>query len=202
MTYFLLVASLSLAQAAARERKEAVALAVSTLAEKLDISEDAVVLESNSKVTWPDAGLGCPEDGVRRDPAPTPGYRVLLRVDSRRYRVHVASERAVICEEPREVEEDEPPEAPSAPREKADPLAPVVEAARKDLAGRLSVEAERIEVVEARSMVWPDGSLGCPEPGRLYTQALQDGALVRLRYGSEVYAYHSGRRGEPFLCGR
>ena len=86
-------------------------------------------------------------------------------------------------------------------REKVDAaLAPIVEAARKDLARRLSVEAERIEVVEARSKVWRDGSLGCPEPGMMYTQALQDGALVRLRYGSKVYAYHSGRNREPFLC--
>lgn len=191
-----LLCGLSLAQEPPeREREDAVRLAVRTLAEKLGIEEEAVRLGSASKITWRDAGLGCPEDGARRDPAPTPGYRVVLRVDSLVYRVHVTSGRAVVCGKPLEAE------APAAPPEQpGSDLAAIVEAAREDLAERLSVGAERIEVVESRSMLWRDGSLGCPEPGMMYTQALQEGALVKLRFGAKVYSYHSGGSRGPFLC--
>jgi hypothetical protein len=177
------------------EREDAVRLAVRTLAEKLGIEEEAIRLQSATKFTWRDAGLGCAGDGMRHDPAPTPGYRVVLRIDSLAYRVHVASGRAVVCGKPLEAE------APPTPPEKAGPdLAAIVEAARKDLAERLSVDVEGIDVVESRSIVWRDGSLGCPEPGMMYTEALQDGALVKLRYGSKVYSYHSGGSRGPFLC--
>lgn len=77
---------------------------------------------------------------------------------------------------------------------------PLVEQARSDLARRLSVPAERIEVVEVRSVVWPDGSLGCPQPGMRYIQVLTDGALILLRYEGRTYEYHSGGSRPPFLC--
>jgi hypothetical protein len=196
MEYLVLWLALFLTQERAPEREDAVSLAVRTLAEKLGIEEEAIRVQSAAKFTWRDASLGgCLSDGAQRDPEPTPGYRVVLRIDSLVYRVHVASDRAVICGKPLEVE------APPPPREKAEPDLPaIVEAARKDLAERLAVDPDRIEVVEARSVVWPDGSLGCPEPGMVYTQALQDGTLVRLRYGSKVYAYHGGGTRGPFLC--
>ena len=44
-----------------------------------------------------------------------------------------------------------------------------------DAAERSGVARDAIEVVEAMSMTWNDGSLGWPEPGMAYTQALVDG---------------------------
>ena len=77
---------------------------------------------------------------------------------------------------------------------------PIVEPAVADLAERLGVEPSEIEVVMAERVTWPDGSLGCPEPGMSYTQALVEGSKVVLGHDERVYLYHAGTDDEPFLC--
>ena len=77
---------------------------------------------------------------------------------------------------------------------------PIVAPAKVDLATRLGVEPDELEVVSAEEVTWPDGSLGCPEPGMSYTQALVDGSKVVLGHDDQVYVYHAGDDGEPFLC--
>ena len=79
-------------------------------------------------------------------------------------------------------------------------LAPQVEVARADLAKRLSLAPDQIHVVAAQAVTWPDGSLGCPKPGMMYTQSLVDGLLIRMEAGGKVYEYHGGGRGVPFFC--
>lgn len=86
-------------------------------------------------------------------------------------------------------------------------LQPQIEQARTDLASRLEVDTSEIDAVSATSVTWSNGSLGCPDPGLLYTQALQDGALIELGHagpgGSRVYRYHVGGPGTtPFVCDR
>ena len=75
-----------------------------------------------------------------------------------------------------------------------------VELARADLARRLGVEEDEIQVVKATAITWRDGSLGCPQPGFSYIQVLIEGAVIELKVGSSVYSYHSGGNREPFLC--
>lgn len=79
-------------------------------------------------------------------------------------------------------------------------LEEAIEAARQELAGRSGVEAEQLVIVEARATTWPNGALGCPEEGMMYTQALVDGFYIVLSDGEEEYAYHAGRNGKPFFC--
>lgn len=76
----------------------------------------------------------------------------------------------------------------------------LIEQARQDLARRLDLDAAGIEVERAEAVVWPDGSLGCPQPGMVYTQVLQDGYRILLRVDKEIYAYHGGGSRGPFLC--
>ena len=85
------------------------------------------------------------------------------------------------------------------------PYPPVVEQAvnqaRADLAKRLGVDPSQVEVVGVSSVTWPDASLGCPQPGMVYTQVMVDGYRVRLRASGQVYEYHgSGSSRPPFLC--
>ena len=47
-----------------------------------------VVVERAETVTWPNAGLGCPAYERSYDPAPVPGYRIVLRVGERDFRYH------------------------------------------------------------------------------------------------------------------
>ncbi|HIE21565.1 MAG TPA: hypothetical protein EYP73_03060 [Acidimicrobiia bacterium] len=79
-------------------------------------------------------------------------------------------------------------------------LAAVVAQARTDLADRLEVEESAIVVVSAEAVTWADGSLGCPQPGMMYTQALVEGARVVLQVGGRFYDYHAGGGVGPFLC--
>jgi hypothetical protein len=76
----------------------------------------------------------------------------------------------------------------------------VAQEAIRDLAARLDVAEEDIEVVEVRDVQWPDGALGCPEEGKMYTQAVVDGTQVLLGADERVYNYHAGADGAPFLC--
>jgi hypothetical protein len=76
----------------------------------------------------------------------------------------------------------------------------LVERAKEDLAQTLSVPVEEVKVLEAKSVVWPDASLGCPQPGMRYRQVPMDGARILLTVDGQTYAYHSGGGRDPFLC--
>ena len=52
----------------------------------------------------------------------------------------------------------------------------------------------------AESVTWSDGSLGCPQPGVMYTQALVPGWRVRLRGPAGEMDYHASLRGAQVLC--
>jgi outer membrane lipoprotein-sorting protein len=76
----------------------------------------------------------------------------------------------------------------------------IVQAARADAAQRSGLAAAQLQLVAAESVTWADGSMGCPRPGMLYTQALVPGYRVKLKVGSEVWDYHAGERGGLVLC--
>ena len=78
--------------------------------------------------------------------------------------------------------------------------APVVEA-MTELSERIGVDVEDIELVSLLEVTWRDGSLGCPEDGVAYTQALVPGQQMILRVNGEDYYYHSGKSGEFSYCG-
>ena len=56
------------------------------------------------------------------------------------------------------------------------------------------------EVVSAEAVTWNDGSLGCPEAGISYTQALVDGFQVVLELDGERYDYRVGSGTSIKLC--
>ncbi len=76
----------------------------------------------------------------------------------------------------------------------------LVDLAKADLAERLSVPVDDIRLVSYEELVWPDSSLGCPQPGMEYLQVLFDGARIILDYEGTMYNYHSGGERGLFLC--
>ena len=76
----------------------------------------------------------------------------------------------------------------------------LIEKAKEDLAQHLTVATTEINLVEAREVVWPDASLGCPQPGMKYKQVPEDGALIVLQAQGTVYEYHNGGSRGLFLC--
>lgn len=83
-----------------------------------------------------------------------------------------------------------------APMDANDPLGEAL----GEVASRAGVDRGDVQIVAHEQVTWRDGSLGCPEPDRMYTQALVEGYRVVLRVGGEEVAYH-GRTGEsPIRC--
>lgn len=79
---------------------------------------------------------------------------------------------------------------------------PLVASAITDLAQRLSIDEREITLVSFENVTWRDGSLGCPQPGMMYTQALVDGTRIVLSANNLQFNYHTGGNRGPFLCER
>ena len=54
--------------------------------------------------------------------------------------------------------------------------------------------------MSVEEVTWRDGSIGCPEPGMNYTQALVPGIRVVLELDGRRYEYHAGGGRSIFLC--
>ena len=79
-------------------------------------------------------------------------------------------------------------------------LQPVVDAAIADLRSRPDTGSGPVRVVLAREETFPDGALGCPQPGMSYSQALVDGYRVVLARGDREWLYTAGPDRVPRLC--
>jgi len=176
-------------------------------------------------VVWRDGSLGCPQPGMAYTQALEDGYRIELTDGETTYHYHgVTNGAPFLCENPNEsgsVESQDaapaetlPTVAPGSdgdtnvtdqpptiePGDNDPNLADLVALASADLAERLTVTLDEIAVVSAESVVWPDGSLGCPVPDMRYTQVQVDGAKIVLSVDGGLYNYHSGGNRSPFLC--
>ena len=77
-----------------------------------------------------------------------------------------------------------------------------VEFSKTDLAQRLDVTPESVVLSGARHVTWRSGALGCPEPGKNYTEALVPGSVIYLQVDNMTHAYHANFSGKPFYCPR
>jgi len=69
-----------------------------------------------------------------------------------------------------------------------------------DAASRTGGAVSEMRIALARQVTWNDGSLGCPEPGVMYTQALVDGYQVVLIAGDEALDYRIDDSGAFRVC--
>lgn len=75
-----------------------------------------------------------------------------------------------------------------------------VEAIKADLDSRGATGSEA-QVLEVRKVLWNDGSLGCAQPGKQYTQAQINGLQVLVKVGDSQYDYRFGNDpAAPVLC--
>jgi hypothetical protein len=81
-----------------------------------------------------------------------------------------------------------------------DDLTDEVEAALADASARSGVPADAIAVASALAVTWSDGSLGCPQPDMMYTQALVPGYVLVLEVAGERVEYHGAAGEDPFPC--
>ena len=70
-----------------------------------------------------------------------------------------------------------------------------------DAARRFKVAESAVVLARAEQVTWSDGSLGCPEPGRMYTQMLVPGFRVTATTTAGQMLYHTDTRGNVVTCG-
>lgn len=174
-----------------------VAQAVRDLALRLGVSPDQVQLIDAETVVWADSALGCPQPGAMYLQVLQEGMRIRLQVAGQIYQYHSsATRKPFLCQNPSEPAAVSPRVAPA----KRDVTRPLDVQAIADLAARLNIAEKEIEVVRMQEVDWPDGSLGCPQPGRRYMQVVMNGTFIQLRVGDRTYNYHSANAQPPFLC--
>ncbi len=66
---------------------------------------------------------------------------------------------------------------------------PGIRSAVADLMRRAGEELNLIQIVQAEQVTWSDSSLGCPEPGMLYSQVLSLGIWLVLSYQGLEFDY-------------
>ena len=69
-----------------------------------------------------------------------------------------------------------------------------------DAAERSGLAQDELAVSDSRQVTWGDGSLGCPEPGMNYTQALVPGWHVLVVAGEARLDYRLAAQGYFRLC--
>ena len=76
----------------------------------------------------------------------------------------------------------------------------ILEEIQSILAVQLDITTEEIQVLRAQAVLWPDGSLGCPQPGEYFTQAPVDGYWVTLQVQGVEFDYRVTDSGYFRLC--
>jgi hypothetical protein len=66
----------------------------------------------------------------------------------------------------------------------------LIELAKDDLAQKMNLSIEDISVQSYEEKVFPDASLGVPEPGKSYAQVQTPGFVIFLEARGETYTYH------------
>ena len=69
-----------------------------------------------------------------------------------------------------------------------------------DAARRFNVAENAVVLASAERLTWSDGSLGCPEPGQMYTQMLVAGISRGCDDQRRQMLYHTDSRGTAVTC--
>lgn len=157
------------------------AIALQTVADALGIPPAGARVISSEFRDFPDASLGCPQPGMAYAQVITPGHRVLVEANGRRFDVRVAGSRGRICYL-RKRDPERPPASQAPARESG-------EAARQDLALRLGASPDAITVTGLRRLKPGETLTGCGEVCTSGTTVAACGVGVRLRYGERDFHY-------------
>lgn len=157
------------------------AIAIRSVADALGIAPAGARVVSSEAREFPDGSLGCPQPGMAYAQVITPGHRVLVEADGRRFDVRIAGTEGRICYLRRRAA-DGPAASPPPTRESG-------EAARQDLALRLGASPESITVMGLRRLKPGETLPGCGEVCARGTTVPDCGVGVRLRHGDRDFEY-------------
>jgi hypothetical protein len=63
------------------------------------------------------------------------------------------------------------------------------------LADKLGLAPDDVEATAIEPVEWPDASLGCPEPGKVYAQVITPGYRIVLEVNDRQYELHTDQSG-------
>jgi hypothetical protein len=160
-------------------------LARNQLARELQIDIKTIEALSTEAQTWADGSLGCGKPGAMAAQVITSGYEVTLKTAKGNYLVHTTAKNAVVCgaatqwhshrsglTQYRKIEEK-------------------IDAARADLAAKLSAPPNEIRMTTYTPVEWPDRSMGCSVKGEPIVKQTTNGFQIALRYKDREYIYHT-----------
>jgi hypothetical protein len=94
--------------------------------------------------------------------------------------------------------------SPAAPAGESIPISAMPREVRRavvaDAARRFKVAQNAVVLARAEKMHWSDASLGCPEPGRQYAQAIVPGFRVAAKTAEGEFLYHTDAHGRVLVC--
>lgn len=76
----------------------------------------------------------------------------------------------------------------------------IMTAVLEDLSTTQNMLRDAMTVIRAEAIIWSDGSLGCPQPGEVYTQATVPGYWIVLEANGRTYDYRAAENGAFILC--
>jgi hypothetical protein len=136
-------------------------------------------------VVWNDASLGCPKPGEFYIQILVEGYWVVLQVEGVEYDYRASdSGNFILCEG-----NNMPPiTTPETGEQTENPL---VMQAKEDLADRLKVRIDQIDLLKVVQAKWPYDSIGCPLPNGVTIDTSTPGYQILLNANDEQYLYHT-----------
>ena len=160
------------------------------LAQKLGLPDvEAATLITISAQQWNNSSLGCAIAGEMSAQVMLDGHKVVLAREGLRYQVHVGPSSVRVCADLAG--------SLAVPNRSSDlaSIPGLQQRAVADLAERLGLPESAIVAERVGVSLWPDGSLGCPEPGVVYPQVEVSGYQLPLRVNGTLVVYNTdGRR--------
>ncbi len=156
-------------------------IASQVIAEFLSIPATDVRLVSITAEEFNDSSLDCPEPGMSYLQVLTPGHRVIVEADGRRFDVRVSGAHGRICHRSKV----KPPASGTRPPPEVSEL---INLARQDLARHLAAESPDIQVLEIHPLSAQTVVTGCsPECDDSSTRC---GYMIGFTHDGRRYDYH------------
>lgn len=173
------------------KEQQAIDLAILTVNEQTPVSKDSVSHVRIRSTQWPDSSLGCAEPGVEYLQRMIPGYFVSFTANEKIFTVHTGEGTAIVCDRFNDM---------MAERQKRGmAVIKAQKAARIDLATKLMVDPEEINVTKIKTVTWTDASLGCPVEGQQYKQEPTEGLVISMTCRERQYEYRVTLGGKDFI---
>jgi len=150
------------------------------VAEVLGIDADEVEIVSVAAREFSDSSLGCPQPGMSYLQVITPGYRVLLEADGRRFDVRTSGGQGRICRRRK------PGDAETRPRGDTAAVSELAESARRQLAAQLDTQSSAVALLGIRDRRPGELLPGCDTE---CTTEKDCGYVVQLGFEQRRYTY-------------